>query len=79
MNQSDDNHTLYFTNIILPHANLWLGPKLNIKYFLIHSLSLISISSHQSDSFIYIKKETLVVNHTKPIVHRHRLNRSSLG
>ena len=75
MNQSDDNHTPYFTNIILPHTNLWLDPKLksNIKYFLIHLLSLIIIfiSSHQSDSFISTKKETLVVNHTKPIVHCH--------
>jgi hypothetical protein len=45
MNQSDDNHTPYFTNIILLHTNLWLDSKLNIKYFLIHSLSLIFISS----------------------------------
>lgn len=52
INQSDDNHTPYFKNIIIPHTNLWLGPKLNIKYFLIHSLSLIFISSHQSDYFI---------------------------
>ena len=29
INQFDDNHTPYFTNIILPHTNLWLGPKLN--------------------------------------------------
>jgi len=69
MNQSDDNHTPYFTNIILPHTNLWLGPKLNIKYILIHSISLIFISFHQPDSFISTKKETLAVNHTKPIVH----------
>jgi len=75
MIQPNDIHTLQFTNIILPQTNLWLGPKLksNIKYFLIHSLSLIFTSSHQSDSFIYNKKETLAVNHTKPIVHRHRL------
>jgi len=72
MNQSDDNHTPYFTNIILPHTNLWLNPKLNIKYFLIHSLSLIFILSHPSDSFVSTKKEILAVNHTKPIVHRHR-------
>jgi len=71
MNQSDDNHTPYFTNIILPHTNLWLCPKLksNIKYFLIHSLSLIFISSHQLDSFIFTIKKTLAVNHAKPIVH----------
>jgi len=42
MNQSDDNHTPYFTNIIVSHTNLWLGPKLksNIIYFLIHSVCM---------------------------------------
>ena len=71
MKQSDDNHTPYFTSIILPHTNLWLCPKLksNIKYFLIHSLSLIFISSHQLDSFSFTIKKTLTVNHAKPIVH----------
>jgi len=31
--ETDDNHTHYFTNIILPHTNLWLGPNLNTKHF----------------------------------------------
>ena len=45
MNQSGDNHTPYFTNIILPHTNLWLCPKLNkilFNTFIFSHLHLIS-------------------------------------
>jgi len=81
MNQSDENHASYFTNIILPHTNLWLDSKLksNMKYFLIHSRFLIFIPSHQSDSFISTKKNSSHQPNWLFITTGQPWDRSSLG
>jgi len=61
MNTSNDNHTPYYTNIILPHTNLWLGPKLN-KILFHWIIVLYSLSSGLFYKTHWASLENLIFN-----------------